>query len=142
MMKKRVRIGASAGGTVALAIAMIAGLPHGVRAADELEKVSAEAGRQWYDKFCTPCHGPAGAPGSATFADGKKPVDLRNYVARYGGRFPAERWITVVTTDNPSLVHTAVWKQIRDAQGTSISSDAAGRAVVVAIANYVRSIQK
>jgi hypothetical protein len=29
--------------------------------------------------------------GSSTFADGKKLVDLRDYVARNGGRFPAER---------------------------------------------------
>jgi mono/diheme cytochrome c family protein len=142
MIERTVRIGASAGGTVALAIALIAGLPHGVRAADEFEKIQAEAGRQWYDKYCTPCHGAGGAPGSATFPDSKKPVDLRDYVARNGGRFPAERWISVVTTENPTLVHTDVWQRIRESQGTSISSDAAGRALVVSIANYVRSIQK
>lgn len=112
------------------------------RAADDLEKIQADAGRQWYDTYCTPCHGAARAPGSATFADGKKRVDLRDYVARNGGRFPAERWISVVTTDNPTLVHTAVWERIRESQGTSISSDAAGRAVVVSIAYYVRSIQR
>jgi mono/diheme cytochrome c family protein len=142
MLERTVRITASAGGAVAVAIALIAGLPDGVRAADELEKVQAEAGRQWYDKYCTPCHGAAGAPGTATFADSKKPVDLRDYVARNGGRFPAERWISVVTTENPGLVHTDVWRRIRDAQGTSISSDVAGRAVVVSIAYYVRSIQR
>jgi mono/diheme cytochrome c family protein len=142
MVKRAVRITASAGGALAIAIALVAGIPDGVRAADEFEKIEAEAGRQWYDKYCTPCHGAAGAPGSAAFADGKKPVDLRDYVARNDGRFPAERWISVVTTENPTLVHTAVWKRIRDAQGASISSDAAGRAVVVSIAHYVRSIQR
>ena len=142
MIERTIRITASAGGAVALAIALVAGLPDRVRAADEFEKIQAEAGRQWYDKYCTPCHGAAGAPGSATFPDSKKPVDLRGYVARNGGRFPAERWISVVTTENPTLVHTAVWKRIRESQGTSISSDAAGRAVVVSIAYYVRSIQR
>jgi len=142
MVERTVGITASAGGAVALAIALIAGIPDGVRAADEFEKIQADAGRQWYDKYCTPCHGAAGAPGSATFPDGKKPVDLRDYVARNGGRFPAERWISVVTTENPTLVHTAVWERIRESQGTSISSDAAGRAVVVSIAYYVRSIQR
>jgi mono/diheme cytochrome c family protein len=142
MVERTVRIMGSAGGAVALAIALIAGPAESVRAADELEKIQAEAGRQWYDKYCTPCHGAAGAPGSATFADGKKPVDLRDYVARNGGRFPAERWISVVTTENPTLVHTAAWKTIRDSQGTSISSDAAGSAVVVSIAYYVQSIQR
>ena len=142
MVERTVRITASTGGALALAIALVAGIPDGVRAADEFEKIEAEAGRQWYDKYCTPCHGASGAPGSAAFADGKKPVDLRDYVARNGGRFPAERWIGVVTTENPTLVHTAVWERIRDAQGTSISSDAAGRAVVVSMAYYVRSIQR
>ena len=142
MVERAVRITASAGGTLALAVALIAGLPDGVRAADEFEKIQAEAGRQWYDTYCTPCHGAAGAPGSATFSDSKKPVDLRHYVARNGGRFPAERWISVVTTENPTLVHTDVWQRIRKSQGTSISSDAAGRAVVVSIAYYVRSIQR
>jgi mono/diheme cytochrome c family protein len=142
MIDRTIRITAPASGAIALAIALIGGLPHGVRAADELEKVQAEAGRQWYDKYCTPCHGAAGAPGSAVFADSKKPVDLRDYVKRNGGRFPAERWINVVTTENPSQVHTEVWHRLRDSQGSAISSDVAGRAIVVSIAQYVRSIQK
>jgi mono/diheme cytochrome c family protein len=139
VMKSRCTTAAAGG---ALALAFVAGISGVARAADEFEKIEAEAGRQWYDEYCTPCHGAGGAPGSATFAAGKKPVDLRDYVARNGGRFPAERWISVVTTENPALVHTAVWKRIRDAKGTSISSDAAGRALVVSIAYYVRSIQR
>jgi mono/diheme cytochrome c family protein len=142
MIERTVRIWTSAGGAVALAIALIAGLPDGVRTADEFEKIQAEAGREWYDEYCTPCHGAAGAPGSAMYPNTKKPVDLRDYVARNGGRFPAERWINVVTTDNPTLVHTDVWRRIRKSQGSSISSDVTGRAVVASIAYYVRSIQK
>ena len=57
MVERTVRITGSAGGAVVLAIALIAGPAEGVRAADELEKIQAEAGRQWYDKYCTPCHG-------------------------------------------------------------------------------------
>jgi mono/diheme cytochrome c family protein len=136
-----VRFMASSGGRVALAIALIAGLSHRVRAEDDFEKIHAEAGRQWYDKYCTPCHGVAGAPGSAVYADTKKPVDLRDYVERNGGKFPAARWISVVATDNPSLVHTDVWHSIRDSQGTS-NSNVAGRAIVASIASYIRSIQK
>jgi mono/diheme cytochrome c family protein len=136
-----IRVMASSGGRVAFAIALIAGLSHRVRAEDDFEKIHAEAGREWYDKYCTPCHGVAGAPGSAVYADTKKPVDLRDYVKRNGGKFPAARWISVVTTDNPSLVHTDVWNRIRDSQGTS-NSNVAGRAIVASIASYVRSIQK
>ena len=132
----------SRGGTVALAIALIAGLPHHVPAADDLQKIQAEAGRQWYETYCTPCHGAAGAPGTAVYPDTKKPVDLRNYVARHGGKFLVARWINVVATDNPSLVHTEVWHKIRDAQAGPNFSDAAARGVVASIASYVRSIQK
>lgn len=142
MIERTGHITSSACGAIAIAIALAAGLPGGVRAADEFETIQAEAGRQWYDKYCTPCHGAAGAVGSATYPDTKEPVDLRDYVARNGGRFPAERWISVVTTENPARVHTDVWKRIRESQGTSVSSDVAGRALVVSIANYVRSIQK
>lgn len=144
MYRSTVRITASGVGTVALAIALMAGLPHRVQGADELERIHAEAGRLWYEKYCMPCHGVAGAPGSAVYAETKKPVDLRGYVARHGGKFPAARWIAVVTTENPALVHTDVWYKIRDAHGGggTVSSDAAGRAVVASIASYVRSIQK
>ena len=136
-----IRITASRGGAVALAIALMAGLPQLVRAADDFEKIHAEAGRQWYDKYCMPCHGAGGAPGSAVYPDTKKPVDLRDYVERHGGKFPAAQWISVVTTDNPALVHTEVWHKIRDSQGGATSS-AAGRSIVAAIASYVRSIQR
>ena len=93
-------------------------------------------------KYCTPCHGPAGAPGTAVYADTRKPVDLRNYVQRNGGKFPAARWIAVVTTDNPTQLHTEVWYRIRDAQGGAAFADAGGRAVVASIASYIRSIQE
>jgi len=129
-------------GTVALAIACIVGIPGVIRATDDFEKIQAEAGRQWYDHYCTRCHGAGGAPGSAVYPDSKKPVDLRNYVARNGGTFPAARWISVVTTENPSLVHTAVWHKIRDAQVGGVSSDATARGVVASIASYIRSIQQ
>jgi mono/diheme cytochrome c family protein len=136
------RIRAPRGGVVVLALAFVASLPGRVPAADELATIHAEAGQQWYQTYCTPCHGVAGAPGTAVYADTKKPVDLRDYVKRNGGKFPVARWINVVTTENPSLVHTEVWYRIRKAQGTSINSDLAGRAVVASIASYVRSIQE
>jgi hypothetical protein len=137
----RRRLGIAACASTALAIALL-GAPRRMRAADDFDKVHAEAGRLWYDKYCTPCHGPAGAPGTAVYADTKKPVDLRNYVQRNGGKFPAARWIAVVTTGNPTQLHTEVWYRIRDAQGGAVFADAGGRAVVASIASYIRSIQE
>lgn len=142
-MKRNVgRITVSAAAAFALAATLA--WPHGVVAADDFEHIHAAAGRAWYDQYCTPCHGAGGAPGTAVYPDTKKPVDLRDYVARNGGRFPAERWISVVTTDNPALSHTAVWQKIRAAQsqGGPLSSDVAGRALLASIASYVRSIQE
>ena len=61
---------------------------------------------------------------------------------RNGGKFPAARWIAVVTTGNPTQLHTEVWSRIRDAQGGAAFADAGGRAVVASIASYIRSIQE
>lgn len=139
MHRTIVRMAVSTAGWLALAVAILA--PRPVLGADDFEAVHAEAGRHWYDKYCTPCHGAAGAPGSAVYPDTKKPVDLRDYVQRHGGKFPAAQWISVVTTDNPMQVHTKVWQQIRDAQGGTAYAGPAGRAIVASIASYVRSIQ-
>ena len=141
MDERTVRPGASGVRAVMLAFTLIIVLPYRVHAADEIEKAHAEAGRQWYDKYCQPCHGAGGAPGTAVFKETGKPVDLRDYVKRNGGKFPTSRWITVVATDNPALLHTAVWQTIKNDQ-SGISADAAGRSVVASIASYVRAIQR
>ena len=75
------------------------------------------------------------------YADTRKPVDLRNYSQRNSGKFPAARWIAVVTTDDPTQLHTEVYR-IRDAQSGVAFADAGGRAVVASIASYIRSIQE
>ena len=66
----------------------------------------------------------------------------RNYSQRNSGKFPAARWIAVVTTDDPTQLHTEVWYRIRDAQGGVAFADPGGRAVVASIASYIRSIQE
>lgn len=128
--------------TVALTITLLAGFSYGVRAEDEIEKAHAEAGRQWYDKYCTPCHGPGGAPGTAVYRDTKQPVDLREYMRRHGGKFPAGDWIAVVATDNPALLHASVWDTIRQSQAGSAAPDSVARGLVASIAVYIRSVQK
>ena len=44
-------------------------VPNRARAEDELQKARSEAGHIWYDKYCTPCHGKGGAPGSAVYPE-------------------------------------------------------------------------
>jgi mono/diheme cytochrome c family protein len=110
-------------------------------AADDIDDVLSGAGKGWYEKYCTQCHGPGGAPGKAVSSTTKEPVDLRTYVQRHGGKFPAADWLAVITDARPSSVHADVWKDIQREQAGP-SQDATSRGIVGSIARYVRSIQK
>ena len=117
-------------------------VPNRARAEDELQKARSEAGHIWYDKYCTPCHGKGGAPGSAVYPKTKEPVDLRTYVQRNGGKFPAGEWIAIVGGSPRSPVHSEVWEKIRTQHQTSaLSSVVEARGIVASIAEYVISVQ-
>jgi len=117
-------------------------VPNRARAEDELQKARSEAGHIWYDKYCTPCHGKGGAPGSAVYPKTKEPVDLRTYVQRNGGKFPAGEWIAIVAGSPRSPVHSEAWEEIRRKHQTSgPSGNAEARGIVVSIAEYVISVQ-
>ena len=115
--------------------------PSAFAAQDDLAKVQAAAGQQWYDKYCQPCHGAGGQPGTATYKANNKPIDLRTYVKRNGGKFPVARWIQVVQDVNPGGVHADVWQNILNSQTGTISNDIAAKGILASIASYVRSIQ-
>ncbi len=129
------------------ALALVLGggwvLPNRARAEDELQKARGEAGRVWYDQYCRPCHGPGGAPGSAVYPDNKQPVDLRVYVQRHGGKFPAGDWLAVVFGPQPGRTHhTAIWQKVRSQHGMEgPSGDAVARGIVASIADYIISVQ-
>ena len=118
-------------------------LPHYARADDALQKARREAGQVWYDQYCRPCHGPGGAPGTAVYPDSKKPVDLRDYVHRHGGQFPADEWLTVVFGPQPGRTHhTEIWQKIRSQhQAPGPSGDLVARGIVASIADYVILVQ-
>ena len=108
--------------------------------AQDAQPPTANAGRIWYEKYCTPCHGQGGAPGSAVFVASKQPVDLRTYVQRHGGKFPTGDWLSVVFGQPPHNPHTAIWERIqRDEGGTGSEPGARGK--VRSIADYILSIQ-
>ena len=112
-------------------------------AADAAPDSRVQSGKRWYDTYCVPCHGPAGAPGSAVFAATKKPIDLRTYQQRNGGTFPGTRWWDVVFNPQPGAVHTDVWERIRNDQHETSRADRdiSARNVVANIEFYVMSIQ-
>jgi hypothetical protein len=110
-------------------------------AGDEVQDARVQKGKLWYDKYCTPCHGAGGAPGSAVFAATKKPIDLRTYVARSGGEFPSGRWWGVAFNPEPGNVHSKVWERIHNDQSETVERDAETRGVIVNIEDYIISIQ-
>ena len=121
----------------------VAVVPNCARAEDELQKARGEAGRVWYERYCMPCHGQGGAPGSAVYPESKQPVDLRVYVQRHGGKFPAGDWLAVVFGPQPGRTHhTAIWQKVRSQHGMEgQSGDAVARGIVASIADYIISVQ-
>jgi hypothetical protein len=111
-------------------------------AADQLDEAMTSAGKVWYDRYCTPCHGPGGAPGTAVSRTTKQPVDLRTYVQSHGGKFPAADWLAVIADTRPASLHASVWNAIKKSQGGRVQEEAAARGVVGSIALYVISIQQ
>jgi hypothetical protein len=119
-------------------------VPNCVKAEDdELQKARSEAGRVWYENYCRPCHGQGGTPETAVYLDNKQPVDLRVYVQRHGGKFPAGDWLAVVFGPQPGRTHhTAIWQKVRaQHQMSAPSGDAVARGIVALIADYVISVQ-
>ena len=112
-------------------------------AGDEVQDARVQKGKLWYDQYCTPCHGAGGAPGSARFAATKKPIDLRTYAQRNGGKFPSERWWDLVFSYRPRGVHADVWQRIRNDQKETVEveRDITAHTVVANIEFYVVSIQ-
>ena len=123
----------------AIALAVIMGSR--AFAADEIDEALSSAGKVWYGKYCTPCHGPDGAPGNAVYKATKQLVDLRTYVQHHGGKFPAADWLAVIAETRPASVHAKVWESIKRAQAGMPGNTAAARGVVGSIARYVMSIQ-
>jgi len=127
---------------VALAITLAAGMRGQALGADQLEEAMTNAGKVWYDRYCTPCHGPGGAPGTAVSRATKQPVDLRTYVQSHGGKFPAADWLAVIADTRPASLHASVWNAIKKSQGGRVQEEAAARGVVGSIALYIISIQQ
>jgi hypothetical protein len=77
------------------------------------------------------------------YPDSKQPVDLRVYVQRHGGQFPAGQWLSVVFGPQPGRTpHTTVWNKIRSQHQVSVGSgNAVARGIVASIADYIISVQ-
>jgi len=128
----------------ALPIALIAtAVPSRVAWAEDeiIQQAHANAGKVWYERYCTSCHGPGGAPGSALYRGSDRRVDLRTYVKRNNGIFPTVEWMAVVEHTDLASPHADVWEQIRSGQAGAIGQGAAARGIVASIADYIISVQ-
>jgi hypothetical protein len=114
-------------------------LPSYAGEADQDARV--QKGKVWYEQYCTPCHGAGGAPGSAVFPGTNRPVDLRTYEQRNGGRFPSWKWWDITFAAQPGNVHTTVWNKIREGQPAAVDRDINARGMVANIEQYVRTVQ-
>ncbi len=111
-------------------------------AGDEVQDARVQKAKLWYEKYCTPCHGPGGTPGSAVFAATKKPVDLRSYAQRNGGRFPSEKWWNYEFSSRQGGVHGDVWDRMHKDQNETVKVDrVTAHGVLTYIQWYVMSIQ-
>jgi hypothetical protein len=111
------------------------------RAQAELPSSYVDDGRIWYEKYCTPCHGLGGGPGSVVFPDSDQGVDLRRYVQRHGGNFPRDDWFAVLFGPQVSGAHSAVWEKIRTDEGSTVHGEIVADGIVATIGDYVISIQ-
>jgi hypothetical protein len=116
-------------------------VPSHARAQADHPSPRGDDGRIWYEKYCTPCHGLGGGPGSAVFPDSDQRVDLRRYVQRHGGNFPRDDWFAVLFGPRVSGPHSAVWEKIRTDEGSTVQSEIVADGIVAMIADYVISIQ-
>lgn len=136
---------------VGLIVIVVGMVPLRSYAGEAVQDARVQKGKVWYDKYCTPCHGEGGSPGSAVFVGTRKPIDLRTYQQRNGGTFPSTRWWDVTFSPEPGAVHTDVWERIRNDQSKTeagktdrsqeIGRDITARGAVANIEYYVMSIQ-
>lgn len=105
-------------------------------------------GKQLFIKYCGACHGPDGkGDGYLSGALKQKPADLTLIAKKNGGKFPEQTVMRFIdgTTDvrahgNPDM---PVWGEVFKEQiGSSPTQQAEIRTTILAIVNYVASIQQ
>ena len=126
--------------SLAVGALMLVGVP--AHAADDAQ------GKQLYIKYCGSCHGPDGkGDGYLSGSLKQKPADLTLIAKKNGGKFPEQTVMRFIdgTTDvrahgNPDM---PVWGEVFKEQiASSPTQQAEIRATILAIVNYIGSIQQ
>jgi mono/diheme cytochrome c family protein len=126
--------------SLAVGALLLAGAP--AHAEDEAQ------GKQLFTKYCGSCHGPDGkGDGYLASSLKQKPADLTLIAKKNGGKFPEQTVMRFIdgTTDvrahgNPDM---PVWGEVFKEQiASSPTQQAEIRATILAIVNYIGSIQQ
>jgi mono/diheme cytochrome c family protein len=105
-----------------------------------------ETGRTLYLRYCAACHGRSGqGDGPVAPALGQQPTDLTQIAAAHGGKFPLAAVVEAIDGTRTVRAHGVsempVWGEVFRADHSSPEQELAMHAKVVAIANYLRSLQ-
>jgi mono/diheme cytochrome c family protein len=103
-------------------------------------------GRTYYQHYCAACHGRSGrGDGFVAPALVQQPTDLTQIAATHGGQFPIGVVVEAIdgtrTTRAHGLSEMPVWGEVFRAEHPSPQQQLLMHAKIVAIANYVRSLQ-
>ena len=105
-----------------------------------------ETGRTLYLRYCAACHGRSGqGDGPLAPALGQQPTDLTRIAAAHGGQFPMGAVVEAIegtrTVRAHGLSEMPVWGEVFRADHSSPEQQLVMHAKIVAIANYLRSLQ-
>ena len=103
-------------------------------------------GRTYYQHYCAACHGRNGhGDGFVAPALVQQPTDLTQIAAAHGGQFPFGLVVEAIdgthTVRAHGLSEMPVWGEVFRAEHSSPQQQLLMHAKIVAIANYVRSLQ-
>jgi mono/diheme cytochrome c family protein len=103
-------------------------------------------GRQLYLRYCAACHGRQGrGDGPVAPALGEKPTDLTQLAATHGEEFPLQAVIDAIDGTRTVRAHGVsempVWGEVFKPYRASPKEKLAARSKIIAIADYLRSLQ-
>jgi mono/diheme cytochrome c family protein len=118
------------------------------RSATGEEMTTADVGRDYFQRYCSGCHGLEGK-GDGAFASLLKtpPPDLTTLAKRSGGTFPDQKVAQIVDGRDPRAAHGTrdmpIWgERFGETMAGSPASQSVIRGQVYLFVSYLRSIQQ
>ena len=105
-----------------------------------------QPGRALYLRYCASCHGRQGrGDGPVAPALGEKPTDLTQLAATHGEEFPLQAVVDAIDGTRTVRAHGVsempVWGEVLRPDSASPQQKLVARGKIVAIAEYLRSLQ-